>query len=129
MGVNDKVGVIQIGLKDHNPITNQLIEWINRKYRNVYDIAIYDYSDRLDEGIHIRWKTMIEEKTLIRFGLGFGGSLCNSNDALRLIKEYNSIIKRQEHLGLLQYVHSRIDKLAQSREDIDQLIEKVDSLE
>ena len=94
MRVNDKVGMILIELKSDNPITNQLIEWINRKYRNVYDIAIYDYSDRLDEGIHIRWKTMIEEKTLIRFGLGFGGSLCNSNDALRLIKEYNSIIKR-----------------------------------
>ena len=93
MGGNDKVGEIWIGLKDHNPITNEVIEWINRKYRNVYGIRIVDVSDRLDKEMHNRLKKIAEEKTLIYFRLEFSFILSNSNDGLRLIKDYNSIIK------------------------------------
>ena len=57
---------------------------------------IGDCLDRLDEEIHIRLKTIAEEKTLFEFGLILNNnySLHHSNDGLRLTKEYNSIMER-----------------------------------
>ena len=55
---------------------------------------------------------MIEQKKLFTFVLGFDSYLSpfSSNDGFRFIKEYNSIMKRQEHLEWLYYRHSRIDE-------------------
>jgi len=39
---NEKVGKIEIGINDDNPISDEIMEWINRKYRNMYSIKIVD---------------------------------------------------------------------------------------
>ena len=96
MGVNHKVGMIRIALRNNNPYSNELIEQINRNYKNLYNIVIEDYSDRINEEMYNKLKTMIEHKTLFTFELLFmyGSSLFDNNDALRLMKDYNLIIKR-----------------------------------
>jgi hypothetical protein len=60
LNANEKVGEIWIALTDDNPISNEIVEWMNQKWRNVYEIGIGDELDRIDEGIHNQLKTMVE---------------------------------------------------------------------
>ncbi len=104
VGVNHRVGVIWIGLRRNNPIDSGLIGRMNRQWRNVYYIWIGDESDSVDGERHRALKEMVEEKTLLEFTLSFSNSpLYVSEDGLRLMKEYNSILKKKEHLERLEY--------------------------
>ena len=55
---------------------------------------------------------------VFEFTLWFSHGLGESEDGLRLMKEYNSIISRNEHLEGLEYYNSRIYVRAKSKEEI-----------
>ena len=115
-GVNERVGEIYVALHNDNPIDSELIKRINRQWKNLYMIEIDDRLDSVDEERHNKLKEMVEEKKLLGFKLGFSYSqLFNSEDGLKLTKEYNSIIKRQEDMEELFYNHKRINEFARSR--------------
>ncbi len=94
-------------------------------------MSIWDQTDRVDEGRHGEFKDMVEQKELFGFGLGLTlrDGLGSSESGLRLIKEYNQIIKKKEHLKSLKYDHSRIDETVGLRYKVLQLIEKVEGIE
>ena len=48
MGANEKVGKIEIELNDKNSFSSELIEQMNIKWKNVYDIIIEDRLDIID---------------------------------------------------------------------------------
>ena len=116
MGVNDKVGEILISLTEDNSISSAMIERINKKYQNLYQISIGKQSEKIDEGKHKALKDMVEQKTLFKFELRLWDDAGKSENGLKLLKEYNSIFKRNEHLEKLKYHHYRVDESARSRE-------------
>ena len=66
---------------------------MNQRYRNVYCIEIVDYLNSINSEIHDGLKRMIKQKALLRFGIWLYNGLSNSDDGIKLIKQYNSIIE------------------------------------
>lgn len=92
--LNKKVGGIKITLNKENSISNELIQQINKKYKNLYWIWIGDCLDNIDNEIHTQFKKIVKQKILFKFTLAFNyRNLFNSPDGFALIKEYNLIMK------------------------------------
>jgi len=49
LNMSEKVGEIRIGLYDYDLLRDEILEWVNYKWRNVYSIRIWDGSNRIDE--------------------------------------------------------------------------------
>ena len=79
--------------------------------------------------MHKVLKEIVKQKILFGFGLGFDSNLFSKEDGLKLMKEYNSILKKKKDLEWLMYEHDKIDDWVNSKETVVQLIEKVESLE
>ena len=128
MKINHRVKGISIRFRDDNPITSKMIEQINRKWKNVYRVWIEDWTDRVDKERHKILKEMMEQKSLFKFGLQLWGDLYWSKGGIKLMKEYNMIIKEKENLEQLRYTNNRINEPAESRQKVLQLIAKIENL-
>ena len=48
LDVNNKVTTILVQIKDENPINYEIMMKMVNKYRNIYWIVVYDWSDLVD---------------------------------------------------------------------------------
>ena len=48
LNANDKVGIIMIGIEDKNPINTEILDRMSIRYKNVYQIVIFDWLDYVD---------------------------------------------------------------------------------
>lgn len=96
IGVEHKVGEIWVRLSNYNPFSNELIEMVSQKLKNIYDIKMVDYLDSIDKDTHDGFKRIAQEKRLFRFELAFNrGKLFSTEEGIQLLKEYNHIMKEQ----------------------------------
>ena len=83
LNVNHKVGIIEIDLRNSNPINDEIIRMMINNYKNVYCIDVCDRNDSVDNMVHDQIKQLVRQSIVIRFGLSFcGGDLFNNNDGL-----------------------------------------------
>ena len=60
LNVNERVNSICIGIRPSNHFSNEFIEWVLRKYKNICDITIIDWSVSINERIHSRFMKAIK---------------------------------------------------------------------
>ena len=68
---------------------------MNNNYKNVYLIYVVDNNNSVDNQVHNQIKQLVEQSIIMKFMLVFYGSLCDSDDGLQLMKEYNQIIEQK----------------------------------
>jgi len=84
--------VISIRIHNDNPISHYLINKMVGKYLNIYYIGIRDWKDSVD-CIHESIKKIVVDSRLSGFGLAFWEGLSDNEEGLKLLKQYNRIIK------------------------------------
>jgi len=52
LNVNQKVGRIEIKLRNRNPINEEIMRMVTNNYNNVYWIEVDDYNDSVDNMVH-----------------------------------------------------------------------------
>ena len=138
LNVNHKVGWIRIRMNQDNPINQQMIRMMNERYQNINELIIYDENESIDDSVYQEWIAMIEEKTLLRFGIVFNDSLESSDEAFNWMKRINQKIKEKKDMEQLRYrgplkkwlglINRRIDKEADTVDGIQRLIKRVEQM-
>lgn len=128
LNINHKVSMVGIRVSNNNPLDNELLTKIFDRYDKAHAIVIDDYSNQVDIHVHDQLKLLTEGLTVLQFQLRLYGNLKSSKDGVDLLKEYNEIMKRKEHLCNLYYHHDKINKHSEQKEQIEQMIKTVSNM-
>ena len=71
MNIGNKIGYVNIGIRQDSSLEKNMIEEIYHKYVNIWGIGIFDYNDSINESEYKQLITIVQKKTLLGFGLGF----------------------------------------------------------
>ena len=130
---NMNVRIVCITLNSEiNEWNDRILRIMMKRFNNVYAIILVDENDYVDDKTHDVIKQWVVQQPIIVFKLWFYSEcqLCNSNNGLKLIKQYNQLVKQKQYLQELGYYHKMIGgySYAKSKQKIGELIKMVDKV-
>ena len=130
LNTNSKVGRIYISLNNSNVLDQEVMETLVRRYENIYYVWIQSTNNSANDWVHLLLQQLVSQSTVIVFGLIFRPvNMCQDEQDLKLLKEYNQLLKQKRYLGMLRYRHCMVNNKCTSTKDIQSLINRVSALQ